>query len=74
MCRFADCAFRSEPGCAVLASVWAGDVGQDRVDTWRRLQREFAYEARRGDTRLRDEHNRRWKTIAGEQRSRGGRP
>ena len=73
-CRFADCAHRSEPGCAVLASVWAGDVGQDRVDAWRRLQRELAYEARRNDARLRVEHSRRWKAIAREQRSRGGRP
>ena len=73
-CRFADCAHRSEPGCAVLASVWAGDVGQDRVDAWRRLQRELAYQARRSDARLRDEHSRRWKAIAREQRSRGGRP
>ena len=73
-CRFADCGHRSEPGCAVLASVWAGDVGQDRVDAWRRLQRELVYQARRSDARLRDEHSRRWKAIAREQRSRGGRP
>lgn len=69
-CRFADCAHRGEPGCAVLASVEAGDLGQDRVDAWRKLQRELAYQARRTDVRLRAEASRKWKQIAREGRSR----
>lgn len=52
-CRFADCAHASEPGCAVLASVDAGDLLQERVDAWRKLQREAAWHARRADARLR---------------------
>ena len=73
-CKFADCAHVAEPGCAVLSSVAAGDLGQDRVDAWRKLQRELAFQARRTDARLRAEESRRWRTIAKAQRARGGRP
>lgn len=72
-CRFADCRHVSEPGCAVLGSVLMGDLGQDRVDAWRKLQRELAYEARRTDARLRNEERNRWKQIARQHRG-GGRP
>ena len=73
-CRFADCAHVGEPGCAVLASIDAGDLGQDRVDGWRKLQRELAWQARRTDARLRAEEGRRWKAVAKANRARGGRP
>jgi ribosome biogenesis GTPase len=73
-CKFADCSHVTEPGCAVLSSVAAGDLGQDRVDSWRKLQRELAFQARRTDARLRAEEGRKWKQIAKAQRARGGRP
>ncbi len=73
-CTFADCAHVAEPGCAVLASVVAGDLGQERVDSWRKLQRELAFQARRTDVRLQAEESRRWKQISKAQRARGGRP
>jgi ribosome biogenesis GTPase len=69
-CRFADCAHVSEPGCAVLVSVEAGDLARDRVDAWRKLQRELAFQARRTDARLRAEEKARWKRIAKEQHAR----
>ncbi len=69
-CRFADCRHVSEPGCAVLSSVVAGDLGQDRVDSWRKLQRELAFQARRTDARLRSEQSKKWKAIAKANRSR----
>ena len=71
-CRFADCAHVGEPGCAVLASVEAGDLGQDRVDAWRKLQRELAFQARRTDARLRSEESKKWKAITKANRARGG--
>jgi ribosome biogenesis GTPase len=73
-CKFADCGHVSEPGCAVLSSVVAGDLGQDRVDSWRKLQRELAFQARRTDVRLKAEESRKWKQISKAQRARGGRP
>jgi ribosome biogenesis GTPase len=69
-CRFADCAHQSEPGCAVLASVAAGDLGQDRIDSWRKLQRELAFQARRTDARLRSEELKKWKQITKANRAR----
>lgn len=46
-CRFSDCGHLSEPGCAVLEALAAGDVAQERYDAWRRLQREVANAALR---------------------------
>jgi ribosome biogenesis GTPase len=73
-CRFADCAHAGEPGCAVIASVEAGDLLQERVDSWRKLQREAAWHARRTDVRLQAEEKARWKAIHKAQRQRGYRP
>jgi len=69
-CRFADCAHRGEPGCAVAASVEAGDLAQARVESWRKLQREAAWHARRTDARQKA----RQRSVHRAQRRRGGRP
>lgn len=63
-CRFADCTHGVEPGCAVLDAVAQGTLPARRLESWRRLQREQAYAARRVDARLRAEEARRWKTIS----------
>jgi ribosome biogenesis GTPase len=68
-CRFADCRHTGEPGCALAASVEAGDIAQSRIDSWRKLQRELAFQARRGDARLRAEERQKWKTISKWQRN-----
>lgn len=68
-CRFADCAHSGEPGCAVLASVAAGDLLQERVDSWRKLQREAAWHARRSDARLQAEERARWRSVSKARRS-----
>ena len=73
-CRFADCAHAGEPGCAVLASVEAGDLAAERVESWRRLQRELAFQLRRKDARLQAVEKARWKAVHTSQRARGGRP
>lgn len=39
-CRFNDCAHDSEPGCAIKAAIEAGDLDPDRLERWRKLQRE----------------------------------
>ena len=73
-CRFADCAHAGEPGCAVAAGVAAGDLLPERLESWRRLQREAAWAARRTDARLRAEERARWKAVHRAQRQRGSRP
>ncbi|MCU1589637.1 MAG: rsgA [Frankiales bacterium] len=71
-CRFSDCRHGDEPGCAITASVEAGDLAQVRVDSWRKLQRELAFQARRTDARLRSEERAKYKRFSKEMRARGG--
>jgi ribosome biogenesis GTPase len=70
-CRFGDCAHDTEPGCAVQAAVDDGDLPERRLDSWRKLQREAAWMARRTDARLRAVEARKWKAITLEMRRSG---
>ncbi|RDI48507.1 ribosome small subunit-dependent GTPase A [Nocardia mexicana] len=67
-CRFADCAHRTEPGCAVRAALESGALPQRRWDSYRKLQRENEWLASRTDARLRAERQREWKNIEKSQR------
>ncbi|WP_040398904.1 ribosome small subunit-dependent GTPase A [Cellulomonas massiliensis] len=69
-CRFADCSHASEPGCAVRAALESGELPQRRYDSWLKLGREAAFQARRADVRLAAEERRRWKHVHREARSR----
>jgi ribosome biogenesis GTPase / thiamine phosphate phosphatase len=62
-CRFADCGHDSEPGCAVRSAVESGALDPDRLENYRHLVREAAYEERRHDKAAASEHKRRWKQI-----------
>ena len=62
-CRFCDCAHGAEPGCAVREAVESGQLDADRLEHFRRLDREAAYEARKHDKAAAAEHKRRWKQI-----------
>ena len=68
-CRFTDCRHGDEPGCAITASIEAGDLAQARVDSWRKLQRELAFQARRTDGRLRSEEKQKYKAMSKAQRT-----
>lgn len=52
-CRFTDCGHDTEPGCAVLTAIEAGDLPARRLDDWRKLRREATWIASRTDARLR---------------------
>jgi ribosome biogenesis GTPase len=62
-CRFTDCAHESEPGCAVVDAVQRGALARDRLESFRRLQREAAFEDRKHDKAAAAEHKRRWKQV-----------
>lgn len=42
-CRFADCRHESEPGCAVKQSIESGQLPAERLDSFRKLQKELAF-------------------------------
>jgi ribosome biogenesis GTPase len=44
-CRYKDCSHSSEPGCAVKAAVEAGELSQERFDSYEKLRKELRYEA-----------------------------
>lgn len=42
-CRFNDCQHRTEPGCAVLDAIERGDIDEARLNRWRKLKAEEAF-------------------------------
>jgi ribosome biogenesis GTPase len=62
-CRFADCSHDGEPGCAVAAAVESGRLDADRLENFRRLLREAAFEERKRDKAAAANTKRRWKQI-----------
>jgi ribosome biogenesis GTPase len=69
-CRYGDCQHETEPGCAVRLAIEAGSLHPDRVESYRRLQREAAFEMRKRDKAAAADEKRRWKRITQAQRSR----
>ena len=59
-CRFSDCRHESEPDCAVLAAIESGELAARRLESYRKLEREAAYVARKTDARARHEATRAW--------------
>lgn len=62
-CRFADCAHAGEPGCAVAAAAGDGTLGPERLQSYRKLQRELRHLALRQDERGQREEKQRWRAI-----------
>jgi ribosome biogenesis GTPase / thiamine phosphate phosphatase len=62
-CRFGDCAHETEPGCAVRAAVERGELAAERLDHYRHLGREIAFEERKRDKSAAAAEKRRWKKI-----------
>ncbi|MGC2191123.1 MAG: ribosome small subunit-dependent GTPase A [Candidatus Dormiibacterota bacterium] len=68
-CRFSDCHHGNEPGCAVMAAISEGSLKPERLESWRKLQRELkSLAARQGDLLLRQEAQRHWKALSREAR------
>jgi ribosome biogenesis GTPase len=68
-CRFGDCAHAGEPGCAVREAVDAGRLDPDRLEHYRRLGREAAFEMRKRNAGAAAAEKRRWKHIHKAQRA-----
>jgi ribosome biogenesis GTPase len=62
-CRFSDCRHQNEPGCAVLEAVQNGDLSDDRLASFRSLQKELRYLATRQDQGALRTERQKWKSI-----------
>ena len=63
-CKFRDCAHETEPGCAVQAAISAGTLPRERLDAYRKLQRELHFQATRDDKGARSEERRHWVAMS----------
>ncbi|MDV2481851.1 ribosome small subunit-dependent GTPase A [Methanoculleus sp. Wushi-C6] len=70
-CRFSDCRHEEEPGCAVQAAVAAGTLPAARLESYRRLARELAFEQEKAEIGLVQLERKRWKAIGKMQRDIG---
>ena len=57
-CKYSNCKHIEEPGCAVLDS-----VDESRLASWRKLEREAAFEARKTDRRAAVLEREKWKAV-----------
>jgi ribosome biogenesis GTPase len=62
-CHFRDCSHQGEPGCAVIAAVEAGELDDQRLGSYQKLQREIAAAQRRRDPVQAHNTKKRWKSI-----------
>ncbi len=63
-CRFTDCAHDSEPGCEVKAGLRDGRLRADRLESYRKLQRELRYLKRKQDHRAAAQETRKIKRLS----------
>ena len=59
-CRFRDCRHDNEPGCAVREAVESGILAAERLEHYRKLEREAQAYEQRHDARLRKQTGRLW--------------
>lgn len=69
-CAFSDCRHESEPGCAVQEALEGDQLDPERFSSYRKLERERMYIARKHDRSLQMDETRRWKQIHKENRRR----
>ena len=69
-CAFRDCHHAGEPGCAVRDAIEGGDLPEERFASYRKLEREIDFVARRRDKALELAERKRWKQIHKQNRER----
>lgn len=63
-CRFRDCTHRREPACAVRAAVAAGDLPEERLESYLKLASEREHQTRQQDERALLEDKRKAKMMS----------
>jgi ribosome biogenesis GTPase len=69
-CAFRDCRHAGEPGCAVTKAIDEGELPEERFESYRKLERERDFLARRQDKSLELAEQKRWKQIHKQNRER----
>ncbi|MBL9219721.1 MAG: ribosome small subunit-dependent GTPase A [Opitutaceae bacterium] len=69
-CKFRDCAHAAEPGCAVRAALADGSLDDARWQSYRRMLRATAHEARRVDRPAAQQHRAQMKKLTKQLRRR----
>ena len=62
-CRFSDCRHSGEPGCEVADAIRRGQLAEDRLQSYHKLQREIAHLERKQDARAHLQEKQRIKSI-----------
>jgi len=63
-CRFKDCTHRSELGCAVKTAIRQGSLDADRLQSYRKLEKELRHLAARQEGRTRLEEREKWRKVS----------
>jgi ribosome biogenesis GTPase len=63
LCRFGDCTHEHEPGCAVIAARDDGTLPAERLESYRKLQRELQHLRVKQDRRAAAEQRRQYKVM-----------
>jgi ribosome biogenesis GTPase len=62
-CRFRDCGHDTEPGCAVRAAAKAGTLDRERLESWRKLQRERRHHELEQDLAKKSAEEKKWRSV-----------
>lgn len=65
LCKFSDCSHNKEPGCAVRQAIMDGELSEKRLESYRKLQKEMAYEGLNSRQREQEKIRRMFGGMAG---------
>lgn len=64
VCRFRDCTHKNEPGCRVQEAVQTGEIEQERLNSYFKLQRELQYLDRKSSAKAQLEQRKQFKQLS----------
>jgi ribosome biogenesis GTPase len=70
LCKFTDCKHDTEPKCAIRNALDGGSLNEERWRSYLKLQRELAFERRKGSKALQSQEKDRWAKISVSHRQR----